>query len=328
MFSLDRKKLQKYNFIMIISILCQLLKLKRRKKLVILTYHRVLKCADPILKDDVDKDVFEKQMRILARYFNVLSLDDALEYLKQDSLPAGAVCITFDDGYRDNYEIAAPILKRHSLPATIFVASGFIGNGVMWNDLVIEAIRKTKKQILRLDDIELNKLKVGSIAEKIMAINIVLNSLKYLPKLQRTEYVESLIRACDVDSPNGLMMTEKQLGLLSDYGVSIGAHTVTHPILKSLSDKESKYEIDKSRADLEKITGKKITHFAYPNGKYGKDYDLNHVDILRKSGFELAVTTHWGAALGSDDNLQLPRIAPWERTENKFALRIVKELLI
>src|SRR5205085_1443710 len=104
--------------------------------------HRVLADPDPLFPEEVGAPDFDAQMSILKRWFNVLPLKEALARLREGRLPMRAACITFDDGYADNATVAAPILRRHGLPATFFIATDFIDGGEMWNDTVIDTVRR------------------------------------------------------------------------------------------------------------------------------------------------------------------------------------------
>src|SRR5689334_21931860 len=106
----------------------------RKAALVVLTYHRVLEAPDPMLPDEPDAAQFAAWLDALAQTFSVLSLVEALALRKEGRLPPRTLCITFDDGYANNAEIALPILLSRGLKATFFVATGFVGNGRMWND--------------------------------------------------------------------------------------------------------------------------------------------------------------------------------------------------
>ena len=97
-------------------------------------------------------------MRWIRSWFNVLPLALAVERLRQGDLPARALAITFDDGYADNAEVAAPILERLGLPATFFVTTGFLQGGCMWNDRVIEALRNCAA-----DELDLSELGLGTL---------------------------------------------------------------------------------------------------------------------------------------------------------------------
>ena len=110
-------------------------------RLSILIFHRVLESFDFMRSGEITAREFDAKMQLIARYFAPISLSDAVEHLKQGTLPKRAICVTFDDGYRDNAEVAYPILKKWNIPATFFVATGFLNGGRMWNDSVIETCR-------------------------------------------------------------------------------------------------------------------------------------------------------------------------------------------
>ena len=105
----------------------------------ILQYHRVNDEHD-FLMDSVPVKVFARQMEMLHTFFNVLPLEELVERASKSDIPAKAVAITFDDGYRDNYQNAFPILKRLDLPATIFVTTGVVdSNAPLWHDTLFNA---------------------------------------------------------------------------------------------------------------------------------------------------------------------------------------------
>jgi peptidoglycan/xylan/chitin deacetylase (PgdA/CDA1 family) len=113
---------------------------------------------------------------------------------------------------------------------------------------------------------------------------------------------------------------------LVDAGLEIGAHTVNHPILASVSAAEAWREISESKRDLEQTLGRAVTLFAYPNGKPGKDYAVEHVRMVREAGYVAAVSTAHGAASPQSDTLQLPRFTPWTRQHPKFDLLMLRNL--
>jgi peptidoglycan/xylan/chitin deacetylase (PgdA/CDA1 family) len=106
--------------------------------------------------------------------------------------------------------------------------------------------------------------------------------------------------------------------------MEIGAHTVSHPILRSISDEEAATEMRDSRATLEALTGAQVTTFAYPNGRLGDDYDPRHAEIAKRVGFELAVSTNGGSARAESDAYQLPRFGPWAESNWRFAARLLR----
>jgi peptidoglycan/xylan/chitin deacetylase (PgdA/CDA1 family) len=126
--------------------------------------------------------------------------------------------------------------------------------------------------------------------------------------------------------PNDLMMSSGQVRTLCNAGMTIGAHTVSHPILCSISDEAARHEMLVSKSRLEEITGKPVGLFAYPNGKPHKDYSRNHVSIAREVGFSAAFSTSAGVATHHSDLFQLPRFTPWDRSAWRYALRMAANL--
>lgn len=295
-----------------------------RDRLVILMYHRVLARPDPYHAGDVDAEAFDWQLAVLKRYFNVLPLTEAAERLKRSALPPRAVCITFDDGYADNVEIALPLLQRHQLHATFFIAAGYLDGGRMWNDTVIEALARTSGETLDLTKSGLGTYGVANDVARVGAIKELLGRLKYLQPEDRLHKSTVIAEAVGKSLPDHLMMTTAQLRRLSKAGMEIGAHTMSHPILSSLSDEASRTEIEGSITRLRELLGQEIPTFAYPNGRPGKDYGRRDVENVGRAGIRVAVSTAWGYANSSMDSHQLARIAPWDATPARFALRVFR----
>jgi peptidoglycan/xylan/chitin deacetylase (PgdA/CDA1 family) len=295
-----------------------------QNKLLIIAYHRVLTTPDPLQKSIVDSKRFNWQMKTLSRQFNVLPLTEAARRLASGKLPSRSVCITFDDGYADNFEVAMPILKKWKLPATFFVSTGFLDGGRMWNDTVIESVRGAKGSELDLTQLNLGKYDIGNNNTRMKSISAVLNQLKYLPLSERLNMVEKIAETIGTELPDNLMMTATQVAQLSQYGMEIGSHTVNHPILNSIPLEQAQKEIMQGKVELEDIISDKVVSFAYPNGRPGQDYNSSHVDAVRKAGFLVSVSTAWGVAKTGVDPLQLPRIGSWESTPNRFSLRLLK----
>lgn len=293
------------------------------KKLSILIYHRVLDQPDYMRPDEIDKVIFSWHMQLLANYFNVLPLSEALERMHADTLPPRAVCITFDDGYADNLINALPILKQFDLTATFFIASGFLNGGRMWNDTVIEAVRNMQTATLDLTEIDLGLLDIADDTRKSLAAQQIIRQIKHLPIDKRQQYAD-FIATKSQNLPNHLMMTTEQLITLSQSGVEIGGHTVTHPILAKLDDAAATQEIQQNKAFLESVLNKPIRLFAYPNGKPNLDYQPQQIEFVQQAGYQAAVSTVWGVADRNSDSWQLPRFTPWDKSPEKFMLRMIK----
>ncbi len=295
-------------------------------RLSILIYHRVLPEPDPLFPSEVNRKRFDLQMEQVSRIFTVIPLTEAVERLKSGTLPARAASITFDDGYADNAEIALPILKKHRIAATFFIATGYLNGGIMFNDSVIESIRMSSKNSIDLTSIGLAEYPVATIEQKRFAIENILSCLKYQPLTQRQALVDAVSDLARVELPDNLMMKDEQVKLLSDSGMEIGGHTVNHPILASIDNKAAKDEIGNGKFYLEELTGKPVRTFAYPNGKPDNDYLAAHVDIVKQLGFDAAVSTATGVANRNSDLFQLPRFTPWDRSPFNFSLRLIANL--
>lgn len=297
-------------------------------RLSILIFHRVLPEKDPVLISDPDAAEFEHMIRWLKAWFNVLPLEEAIARLNDRSLPPRAAAITFDDGYADNFTVAMPILEAHGLPATFFIATGSLDGGQMWNDRIIEAVRNSRKQRLDLSGEGLGVYELDSVAAIRHAIESILTIVKYRePKedrLKAVDYVAAVAGGC---VPRDLMLTSEQVRSMRCAGMSIGAHTVTHPILAKINPVEVNSEILESKRFLEALLQEPVSLFAYPNGKPDVDYRLADAEKVRALGFAAAVTTAWGVADAQSDLMQLPRFTPWDRTRLRFALRLANNLI-
>lgn len=299
---------------------------KRGGRVCILNYHRVLQSADPLLESEPDIQTFHWQMELLSDCFNVIPLPEAVERLASDCIPPRAVCISFDDGYRSVHDFALPILKKFNLPATVFVTSGYVDGGVMWNDQIISAIQLLSSRQLDLRELGLGLHSLESTSDRQAAMNNITNKSKYLPPAARDDLSKKL-RSLTADCPaHSLMLDRKMIANLVDQGIEIGAHTITHPILTRLDDETARREIADCKEHLESITGCRARLFAYPNGKFGVDFDHRHARMAQEAGFMAAFTTSIGAATCSHDRFQLPRSRPWDETPMRFALRLLRWL--
>jgi peptidoglycan/xylan/chitin deacetylase (PgdA/CDA1 family) len=297
----------------------------RRARLTVVIFHRVLPAPDPLVPGEPDAPRFEAQMRWIKAWFNVLPLSEAVELLRTGSLPSRAAAITFDDGYADNCTVALPILQRAGLPATFFIASGYLDGGRMWNDTVIEVIRNAEGSILDLQNLKLGHYPVGTLEERRHSLGELLSKLKYLEPGDRDHLVAELAAARIAPSCD-LMLTTDQVRVLAAAGMTIGAHTVSHPILSRVTEHEARVEMTESKKRLEDITGGKVALFAYPNGKPGMDYTPAHVRLAQESGFDAACSTGWGAAATGSDIFQIPRFTPWDRAKWRYALRLAANM--
>jgi peptidoglycan/xylan/chitin deacetylase (PgdA/CDA1 family) len=298
----------------------------RKARLCIVNYHRILEVSDPLLENEPDVQTFRKHMKMLADCFKVLPLDEALAALQQGRLPARAVCITFDDGYRSVHDLALPVLREFNLPATVFVSSGYVDSDEnMWNDRIVDAVRAAAGQELDLRAIGAGRHPLDSLEARCSAVRHLTTRAKYLPPAERMALVEEL-EAHARPAGRPLMLSAEMVRTLQASGVEIGAHTVSHPILTSLPDADAMAEIAGSKAALEAILGRPVRYFAYPNGKTGLDFDERHVAMVRDAGFAAAFSTAPGPVTEADNVFTLPRSRPWDTSTFFYMLRLLRWL--
>lgn len=295
-----------------------------RPALSILIYHRILETKDPLLPDEVDQKEFETQLIALSKHYQIITLRHAIALMKAGSLPNNALCITFDDGYENNYSVALPILLKHNLTATFFIASGFLDGGIMWNDVIIELVRNTEDEVLDLSYVNLGQYKISTdVNERRDVLNSIIKEIKHLDGVSRSELIEKIMDRESSLLPKDLMMSSEQVRKMSESGMEIGGHTLTHPILSKISDHNVEIELVKDKSRLEKIIGKSISSFAYPNGKKGQDYLDKHAHLVKSIGYEQAVSTNVGITRDNSDLFQLPRYTPWDKNVDKFLLKLM-----
>ena len=295
-------------------------------RLSILIFHRVLPEPDPLFPDLPSAAEFEACMRWVASWCNVLPLEQAVEQLFEGRIPARALAITFDDGYADNEQLAAPILRKLGLCGAFFVSTGFLDGGCMWNDRVIEAIRACAHGRLDLSALGIGSHALDSTGARRRAIDDILRRIKHLEQGQRDAATRGIVEAAGDGPKPRLMMSRQQVRSLRAMGMQVGAHTISHPILARLAPDAAFDEMRGGKAELEQILGEAVNLFAYPNGVPDQDYSAAHAAMVRECGFKAAVSTAWGAASMRSDRYQLPRFTPWDRTRLRFGARLLLNL--
>jgi peptidoglycan/xylan/chitin deacetylase (PgdA/CDA1 family) len=295
-------------------------------RLCVLSYHRILPQPDPLLDDEPTAETFRWQMRLLARYFNVLTLPEAMSKLAEGRLPPRAVCITFDDGYRSTHDLALPVLREFDLPATVFVSTAYLKSGMMWNEAIVDAVRKLPDGTLDLSVAGIDTYVLRNSTDRRNLLKELNARAKYLPPQERQALTERLAAIARSRGAHDLMLTSEMIRTMAAQRFEIGAHTVSHPILTSLSNDDAYHEIAQCKHDLEAITGTPVRYFAYPNGKVGKDFDERHKEMVRAAGFTAAFSTEVGAVVRGSDLFQLPRSRPWDSNPFMFGLRLLRWL--
>lgn len=282
-----------------------------KSQVAILMYHRVGPWKDvwssPLLVTASD---FEEHIKYLKKEYVILSLDELAQHIgEQKPLPERAVIITFDDGYKDNYTYAYPILKEYGVPATIFVTTGYIGSGdLFWWDKVRYVIQHTTLQAVELDG--LGAFSLRSTAERLRSIMTIQAKVKEFPEQEKSILVKRLVSMLDVNIPANLgkelILSWDEIREMSNNGIAIGAHTVSHVILTKVSSERAKSEITQSKRDIEERLQQPCTTFSYPNG----DYSSETIRFLKKEGFYYAVTGMWRMINTKADLYELGRVPP------------------
>jgi peptidoglycan/xylan/chitin deacetylase (PgdA/CDA1 family) len=263
-------------------------------------------------------------MECLASDFAVLPLEDAVNRMSRNDLPEKAVAITLDDGYRDNFEHAFPILKSLSLPATVFLATAVIGTGkILWHDRVFSAFRNTRQTLLQKfgggGTYSLERLD-----QKLFAQRKVLQFLRSLRVEQRVHWIDRLVQELGVPETSGatdLMLNWEQVKVMSQGGISFGSHTVSHPILSKISKAEAMAELQQSKTAIEDRLSKTVKSFAYPSGRI-EDYNAETIRALKECSYDCAVTVRFGANEVGHDPFELRRATPWDEDVRTFHLRL------
>jgi peptidoglycan/xylan/chitin deacetylase (PgdA/CDA1 family) len=289
-----------------------------RDKLTIINYHRVLEKPDSLYQKDITADQFERQIKLLSNFCNLQPLSVAIKQLYSGCLEPRTVAITFDDGYKSCYSLAKPILESYNVSATFFIVTSLIAKSGMWNDVITQAIRYQ-------DDFPLHKfgLSVPSFKEDHEKCDYLINKIKYLPLDQRNEIIHT-IKTLRPEIRYPKFLNESEIVELAKHH-EVGGHTHTHPILSLINENTAISEIQESKFILEDITRQKIINFAYPNGKYNKDFGDIHTEILKEVGFGYGFTSDWGVASIKTNKFLIPRIS---LPNNASAIKVLRKLIL
>ena len=278
----------------------------------------------------VTPDTFERQMRFLAAWYQVVPLSRLVDCVLQgEAFPPRAAAITFDDGYRDNFVHALPVLRSFGFQATVYVTTCAIGDGWrFWLSRVRASILEASKN--RIDLQELGQFDLSSEQDREDAVKHLTRRLKLLSSEEREAAIERLAAetGCIVPVPGSdrWFMDWDELREMSASGIDIGAHTYSHPILTRLSDGAADTEIRRSRDELEAGLGRPVHHFAYPNGGGVVNHDTRIANLVRSAGFRSASTSVDGVLRLGADPFRLRRLGIAQRQSlDGFALKLERD---
>ena len=263
-------------------------------KLRVLAYHRVADLNAPSPFDpsliSATPDVFARQMKYLAKHYNVVSIKEVLEAVKRKvKLPTRAVLITFDDAYWDFKYDAWRILKQHRLPVTVFVPTAFPDQPqkAFWWDRLYYSMLNSSHTTLDFSSIGSLRLRLGKI--DLESFKRLVNFIKTLPYDEAIKAIDEICLKLQAPPANQRStMTWEELRQLADEGVSIGPHTQTHPLLTRMPLEKAHDEIRGSIADIKREIGHVLPIFCYPNGSTNDQIAtlIKKEDILLAFGCE------------------------------------------
>lgn len=332
-------------------------KIKRRlsSRALILLYHRVAEQGPDPWQLAVTPRHFDEHLRVLREHGRPSSLGKLSGGVQSGAVPDRALVVTFDDGYADNLLNAKPLLEKHGVPATVFVATGYSGQDreFWWDELdrlFLQPGRLPSELRLRVKGRDLH-WELGDASDYDEASHrrdlgwrawqegeptrrhAVYRSLWQLMHPmsdgeRRQVRGELLAWAGSTGSarPSHRSLTREEIPELARGGlIEVGCHTVTHPQLSALDADSQRREIVESKARLEEILGMPVTSFAYPYGREC-DYSRETVGLVREAGFDCACTTSVGTVGRGSDPFQLPRVQVQDMDGESFA-RLLSEKL-
>ena len=242
--------------------------------------------------------MFDQQIQYVSRHYRVVSLSDAVDHLNGGPVET-VVAITFDDGYRDNYLNAYPILQKYGVPATIFLTTGSIDSREpVWFEQVLQALKETAREYV---DIEIDlprRFWLRTMAERLAANGQIFQLLKAL--LMPTGVWEwrtscGSSEATSTGERTGKMLTWDDVRLMKQNGMDFGGHTVSHPFSfpRMAGDRVAWGSVRVQAAHRAKEMQSPVRHFAYPNGRGEEDFGAWNKSLIRDAGYDAAVTTIW-----------------------------------
>jgi len=313
-----------------IGIFSYLFLLKKQKKTFILSYHRVLN--SPQLKEIfvqpgmfVLKRSFLKQLDILKRNFQIVSLREFVE-IKRKGFSLGRCCaVTFDDGWHDNYTNVFPIIKEYQIPITIFLATNFIGsNRLFWPEELTFYLQQPEiKSLIKLIP-SLNRFSLQNGINTDYQLDNAIQTIKKFSLKEREELFARFRSISPMPKINRILLNWEEAKEMQSSGfVCFGAHTANHVILDQVSLHEAENEIILSKSDIENYLGSRSDLFAYPNG----NYNAHLKDIIKRNDFSAAFTSRKGWVNNNTDLFEIPRIGIHEDISSTVPLFLSRIIL-
>lgn len=288
----------------------------------ILRYHKVSNESHPFFPA-LKPNVFENQILFLKEHYSIYPLDELVRASRKGYVPPRAVALTFDDGYADNFTVAFPLLKKHHVPATIFLTTGAIGGKqVLWHDRVFDAFRYATVRSAYLDQGTILIADLQDHGAARASLQATLEYARSISNEKRLEFIEQIEAALQPDltgNSRTSILSWDQVRQMHSEGIDFGSHTVSHPILSKISPDDLVRELEDSKHNIEEQLGKTIFGFAYPNGRI-QDYNRFVKDALKNLGYGYALTTTAGFNSVGTDLFALKRGQPWQEDPKLFRI--------
>lgn len=297
-------------------------------KFVILCYHRIGSGGVP-LYSSLEPEIFETQMKFLRNRYRIVPFDTLAKELEGSGPPEHSVVITFDDGYRDVYRHAFPILRKYEIPATIYLTSNAIeSNSVAWYDRIFLALNIVPGDKLDLLLDRPRRFSLPTSEARLRAAEEIISYLRTLPSTRCEEFclgLENQIPLPPEELANR-MLTWEQIREMQQAGIAFGSHTLSHATVSRLEPAALERELSQSKAFLEQRLGVPVKDFAYPFGKFA-DYE-NSISAVERSGYRTAATTNWGINVPGVNPYELKRVSIGEERQlSMFALKLAQLFL-
>ena len=288
-------------------------------ELTILLYHGVThiksKGIENHSKKHIDIHEFKQQMKYLRDNCNVISIEDFLIARNNaEDLEPRSVIISFDDGFRNNYTNAAPILEEFSLPAVFYISSGIVNTNLMfWVDIIEDCINITDKSSIKINLNKEVEFRLLNVDDKITALNMIKSFCKNSSIDKKNQIIEELekhteVKASVEHSDNYEKINWNELKKMHDSNLfTIGGHSLYHDILSTMENHHLRREIRSSLDLLENNLNTTINHYSYPEGQ-NNHYGSKTIKILKEFGIKCSPSAIVGLNTYKTDLFNLRRI--------------------
>ncbi len=293
-----------------------------QNNLSVMVYHRVTDLLCARFQNELTHERLREQFSWLTKNFNVIPLPEAIELLEQDRLPKNAVVITVDDGYVDSYTHIYPALKEYGLSAAFFISTSGMEVGYLWDHIIRDVIYGADTQINHIHIFD-KKFDLSTFKSRVSSAAEITQVIKYKPLVTREALISELLNKFGNPKIPNQFCTAEQLIEMKSNGMEIGAHTHHHPILSVESDEIAYLELRKSKDILESILKSPVDFNAYPNGKFERDFNQKHMNMVKDIGFKASFSSNWGGLSNIEkQRYAIPRFTPWDVSELKFCTRL------